>query len=85
MTAVSVYRFPAPAAAPITTDLEGWTKREGSPSMKTWIQHTSADGTVICTIQRCCHRCSRLGQLLEYHFNSSDFGKQPLSYLQIVF
>jgi len=33
------------------TDLEGWTKIEGNPIMKTgvktWVQHTSADGSVI--------------------------------------
>lgn len=47
MTTETVYRFPAELQAPITTDLEGWTKREGNPSMKTWIQHTSQDGSVI--------------------------------------
>ena len=28
-------------------DLDGWKKVEGNPTMKTWIQHTSADGSVI--------------------------------------
>ena len=32
---------------PITTDLEGWTVVEGTPTMKTWVQHTSADGSMI--------------------------------------
>ncbi len=44
---VTVFKFPPPTEAPITTDLEGWTKVEGAPSMKTWIQHTSLDGSVI--------------------------------------
>ena len=43
----SVFKFPAPGPDPILTDLQGWTKLEGDPSMKTWIQHTSADGSVI--------------------------------------
>lgn len=43
----SVFKFPAPGPDPITADLDGWTKLEGAPSMKTWIQHTSADGSVI--------------------------------------
>lgn len=42
-----VFRFPAPGPEPLTSDLEGWTKVEGNPTMKTWIQHTSIDGSVI--------------------------------------
>lgn len=33
--------------SPLTTDLAGWKVVDGSPTMKTWIQHTSADGTMI--------------------------------------
>ena len=43
----TVFRFPAPGPEPITADLDGWTKVEGEPSMKTWVQHTSADGSMI--------------------------------------
>lgn len=32
---------------PITEDLEGWEKLEGNPSMTTWIEYTSPDGTMI--------------------------------------
>ena len=32
---------------PITDDLEGWVVTEGTPSMKTWIMHSSEDGTMI--------------------------------------
>ena len=42
-----VFRFPAPGPEPMLTDLEGWTKIEGTPTMKTWVQHTSIDGSVI--------------------------------------
>jgi uncharacterized cupin superfamily protein len=42
-----VFRFPAPGADPMLTDLEGWVKIEGAPTMKTWVQHTSIDGSVI--------------------------------------
>lgn len=42
-----VFRFPAPGPEPMLTDLEGWTKVEGNPTMKTWVQHTSLDGSVI--------------------------------------
>ena len=42
-----VFRFPAPGSEPMTTDLEGWVKVEGTPTMKTWVQHTSIDGSVI--------------------------------------
>ena len=41
-----VFRFPAPGPEPMLTDLEGWTKIEGTPTMKTWVQHTSIDGSV---------------------------------------
>lgn len=43
----TVFRFPAPGAEPMVTDLDGWVKTEGTPSMRTWVQHTSADGSVI--------------------------------------
>lgn len=34
-------------AEPITADLPGWTKVAGNPTMKTFVQHTSADGSMI--------------------------------------
>ena len=43
----TVFRFPAPGPEPLTTDLDGWTKIDGHPTMKTWVQHTSIDGSVI--------------------------------------
>ncbi len=42
-----VFRLPAPGADPMLTDLDGWTKIDGNPTMKTWVQHTSIDGSVI--------------------------------------
>ncbi|MEH7829686.1 cupin domain-containing protein [Gemmobacter denitrificans] len=42
-----VFRLPAPGPEPLLTDLEGWIKVEGTPMMKTWVQHTSLDGSVI--------------------------------------
>ena len=42
-----VYRFPAPGPEPIIADLDGWRKVDGNPTMKTWVQHTSKDGSVI--------------------------------------
>lgn len=35
------------AIEPITTDLDGWTVVEGTPTMKTWVLHTSKDGSMI--------------------------------------
>ena len=32
---------------PDTADMEGWTVVEGSPTMKTWVLHTSEDGSMI--------------------------------------
>ena len=43
----TVFRFPAPGPEPITTDLDGWTKTQGNPTMRYWIQNTSADGSMI--------------------------------------
>ncbi len=42
-----VFRFPAPGPDPMLTDLDGWVKVDGNPTMKTWVQHTSIDGSVI--------------------------------------
>ncbi len=33
--------------APIETDLDGWTKLEGNPTIKTWIEYTSPDESMI--------------------------------------
>lgn len=35
-------------ATPIETDLDGWTKVAGEPTMKTWIEYTSEDESMIC-------------------------------------
>ncbi|MEM5536108.1 cupin domain-containing protein [Neptuniibacter pectenicola] len=35
------------SVAAIDTDLEGWEKISGTPSMKTWIEYTSEDGSMI--------------------------------------
>lgn len=32
-----------PKSTPIVTDLDGWTPSDGTPSMKTWIEHKSDD------------------------------------------
>ena len=41
------FRFPATDVQPSTAILDGWRVIEGQPSMKTWVQHTSADGHMI--------------------------------------
>lgn len=49
MTTAPVVRL-APdgaGAQPIVDDLPGWTKVSGNPTMKTYVQHTSADGSMI--------------------------------------
>ena len=43
----AITKLPAPGSEPITADLEGWVPVSGKPSMKTWIQNTSADGSMI--------------------------------------
>lgn len=43
----TIFRFPEPGAEPVTTDLDGWVKTEGAPSMRYWVQHASADGGMI--------------------------------------
>lgn len=44
MNIVSFGKFGAFNSTAITTDLDGWVKHAGSPSMRTWIEHTSDDG-----------------------------------------
>jgi uncharacterized protein len=43
----------ATPAAPETGDLDGWVVTEGSPSMKTWVLHTSNDGNMMSGIWEC--------------------------------
>ena len=38
---------------PSTADLDGWVVTEGSPSMKTWVLHTSAAGDMVSGIWEC--------------------------------
>jgi uncharacterized cupin superfamily protein len=35
------------AAKPIESDLEGWKKVSGNPTMKTWVEYTADDGSSI--------------------------------------
>lgn len=44
MKIVSFGEFTSPSTDPITTDLDGWKPVEGSPSMKTWLEHVPEDG-----------------------------------------
>jgi uncharacterized cupin superfamily protein len=44
MTLASFGTPSSPNSAPITTDLEGWKPVDGKPTMKTWIEHATADG-----------------------------------------
>ncbi len=43
----SVVKLGKPGPDPITEDLDGWKVVEGKPTMKTWVQHTSSDGSMI--------------------------------------
>lgn len=36
------------SVTPIESDLDGWKKVAGNPTMKTWIEYTSDDKSVIC-------------------------------------
>lgn len=47
MTNATIIKLGTPVNDPITSDLAGWKVVEGTPTMKTWIQHTSADGSMI--------------------------------------
>jgi uncharacterized cupin superfamily protein len=42
-----VTKFGLKAATPIETDLDGWKKVAGNPTMKTWIEYNADDGSSI--------------------------------------
>jgi len=42
-----VTKFGFKTATPIESDLDGWKKIDGNPTMKTWIEYTSEDGSMI--------------------------------------
>lgn len=44
MKVTSYGKYFAPKATPIVADLDGWVPVDGSPSMKTWIEHKTEDG-----------------------------------------
>ncbi|MDO6461603.1 cupin domain-containing protein [Granulosicoccaceae sp. 1_MG-2023] len=43
----TIKKLPIRSVSPITDDLAGWEKREGEPTMSTWIEYTSADESMI--------------------------------------
>jgi uncharacterized cupin superfamily protein len=43
----AVTKFGVKAAEPIESDLDGWKKIDGTPTMKTWVEYTSGDGSMI--------------------------------------
>lgn len=45
--AETIVKLGAPSGEPITSDLDGWRVVEGKPTMQTWVQHTSADGSML--------------------------------------
>jgi uncharacterized cupin superfamily protein len=47
MASNKVTKLGPKAATPIETDLDGWKKVEGNPTMKTWIEYTADDGSSI--------------------------------------
>lgn len=44
MKLIAFGKYDAANSTPITTDLDGWKPVAGSPTMKTWIEHATADG-----------------------------------------
>jgi len=44
MKTVSFGKFTTPSVEAITSDLDGWVAVEGSPTMKTWLEHVPDDG-----------------------------------------
>jgi uncharacterized cupin superfamily protein len=50
----TIVKLPATTGMePSTDDLDGWIKTAGSPAMKTWVLHTSADGNMLSGIWEC--------------------------------
>lgn len=47
MSNATVIKLGAPVPEPVREDLDGWIVIEGTPTMRTWVQHTSADGSMI--------------------------------------
>ena len=47
MSRALLSKIKARSVKPIETDLEGWKKVEGNPTMKTWIEYTADDGSMI--------------------------------------
>lgn len=44
---MSLVKHSLEGVEPITSDLDGWTPVEGSPSMTTWIEYSAPDGSLI--------------------------------------
>jgi hypothetical protein len=44
---------PTSSVSPSEATLDGWVVTEGAPTMKTWVLHKSADGTMMSGIWEC--------------------------------
>ncbi len=50
----TITRLPAAdTVTPSTADLDGWVVTAGTPKMKTWVLHTTADGTMMSGLWEC--------------------------------
>ncbi len=43
----TIKKFGLKAATPSDSDLDGWKKVAGNPTMKTWVEYTSEDGSTV--------------------------------------
>ena len=69
---------------PIETDLDGWEKLEGSPTMKTWIEYSAEDESMIAGwweatpgTYRAIYAAWEFVHLIEGHITITPDGGEP--------
>ena len=80
-------KYNAPKSTPITSDLDGWTPVEGTPSMKTWIEHKTADGKFLTGFweakpgtYHAVYKADEVVHIFEGKVTITEDGGQPKTY-----
>ena len=81
MAIIKFGTYQKPNVEPITTDLDWWKPVEGSPTMRTWIEHQSEDGKYLTGYWEATPGSYRVKYEVEGRATLTDNGKEPQTFV----
>lgn len=88
MAIIKFGTYQKPNVEPITTDLDWWKPVEGSPTMRTWIEHQSEDGKYLTGYweatpgsYRVKYEVDEFIHMFEGRATLTDNGKEPQTFV----